>query len=199
VSKAGFVLAGGKSSRMGRDKALLPFRGGAMVSHAAATVAAAAGSATLIGDPQKYGHLGYAVIPDRSPGEGPLGGIESALSYTAADWNVVLACDMPAISAEFLRGLLDAAARLNADALVPAGPSGRLEPLSAVYHRRCLAALRSALGAGVRKVTDALAGLDVARWTVDDAACFENLNTPAEWACYHDCEHDCEHDCKHDR
>ena len=179
------MLAGGKSSRMGRDKALLPFRGGALASHVAARVAAAAGSATLIGDPRKYRHLGYAVLPDRSPGAGPAGGIESALSYTAADWNLVLACDMPAISTEFLRGLLDAAERLNADALVPAGPSGRLEPLSAVYHRRCLATLRRALEAGVRKVTEALEGLDVAPFAVADAGCFENLNTPEEWACYH--------------
>ena len=178
------MLVGGNSSRMGRDKALLPFRGGALAGHVAATVASAAGSAALVGDPQKYGHLGYPVLPDRSPGTGPLGGIETALSYTAADWNLVLACDMPALSADFLRGLLDAAERLSADALVPAGPSGRLEPLSAVYHRRCQATLRRALEAGVRKATAALAGLEVARWTVDDAACFENLNTPEEWACY---------------
>jgi molybdopterin-guanine dinucleotide biosynthesis protein A len=150
----------------------------------AATVAAAAGSVILIGDPQKYGHLGYPVLPDRSPGVGPVGGIESALSYTAADWNLVLACDMPGISAEFLRGLLDAAERAGAAALVPASPSGRLEPLSAVYHRRCLATLRRALEAGVRKVADALAGLEVARFATDDVACFENLNTPEEWACY---------------
>ncbi|HUE21318.1 MAG TPA: molybdenum cofactor guanylyltransferase [Bryobacteraceae bacterium] len=185
MSKAGFVLAGGKSSRMGRDKALLPFRDGALAGHVAAAVEAAAGSVTLIGNPQKYGHLGYAVLPDRSPGAGPVGGIETALGNTAADWNLVVACDMPAISAEFLRGLLDAAERVNADALVPAGPSGRLEPLSAVYHRRCLTALRAALEAGVRKVTDALAGLEVARWPVDDAAWFENVNTPEEWAGYH--------------
>ena len=180
------MLAGGESSRMGRDKALLPFHGGVLAGHVAATVAAAAGSAILIGNPEKYGHLGYPVIPDRSPGAGPVGGIETALTCTNADWNLVLACDMPAVGTAFLRGLLDAAERLNADALVPAGPSGRPEPLCAVYHRRCLAELRRALAAGVRKITDALAGLEVARFTVDDAGCFENLNTPEEWACYHD-------------
>ena len=179
------MLTGGKSSRMGEDKALLPFRGGVLAGHVAATVSAAAGSAVLIGNPQKYGHLGYLVVPDRRPGAGPAGGIESALSYTIADWNLLVACDMPGISAKFLRGLLDAAERLQADALVPAGPSGRLDPLSAVYHRRCLDTLRGALEAGVRKVTDALAGLEVARWAVDDRACFENLNTPEEWASYH--------------
>ena len=62
------MLAGGESSRMGRDKALLPFHGGVLAGHVAATVAAAAGSAILIGNPEKYGHLGYPVIPDRSPG-----------------------------------------------------------------------------------------------------------------------------------
>jgi molybdopterin-guanine dinucleotide biosynthesis protein A len=170
---------------MGSDKALLPFGGGAMAGHVAATVEAAAGSVRLIGNPQKYGHLGYAVLPDRRPEAGPLGGIESALSYTAADWNLVVACDMPGLRAEFLRGLLEAAERAGSDALAPAGPSGRLEPLSAVYHRRCLETLSRALDAGVRKITDALAGLRVARLAVDDAACFENLNTPEEWACYH--------------
>ena len=179
------MLAGGKSSRMGRDKALLPFRGGALAGHVAATVAAAAGSATLIGDPQKYGHLGYPVLPDRSPGSGPAGGIEIGVELysrrlepgaglrhaRALRPNFCAACWMPPNAPD-------------ADALVPAGPSGRLEPLSAVYHRRCLATLRRALEAGVRKITDALAGLEVARWTVDDAACFENLNTPEEWACY---------------
>jgi molybdenum cofactor guanylyltransferase len=175
------VLAGGKSSRMGRDKALLPFRGGVLAGYVAAAVAAAAGSATLIGDPGRYGHLGYLVLPDRTPGAGPLGGVESALSYTTADWNLVLACDMPGISAEFLRGLLDSAEQSGADALVPAGPSGRPEPLSAVYHRRCAGPLRQALDEGVRKLTSALASLDVRIWTVDDAAWFENLNTPEEW------------------
>jgi molybdopterin-guanine dinucleotide biosynthesis protein A len=169
---------------MGRDKALLPFRGGALAGHVASVVAAAAGRVTLIGDPEKYGHLGYPVIPDRSPGEGPVGGIETALSFTASDWNLVLACDMPAISVDFLRGLLDAAERSAADALVPAGPSGLLEPLCAVYHRRCAARFRRALDAGVRKVTEALVGLEAATWTVSDAACFENLNTPEEWAYY---------------
>jgi len=178
------VLAGGTSSRMGRDKALLPYRGGALASHVAAMVEAAAGSVRLIGDPEKYGHLGYPVLPDRRPGMGPLGGIASALSYTAADWNLVTACDMPALASGFLAELLELAEGYGADALVPAGPSGRWEPLCAVYHRRCRAALETALDAGVRRVSGALAGLDVRIRKVDDPACFENLNTPEEWACH---------------
>jgi len=178
------VLAGGQSSRMGRDKALLPFRGVALAAYIASTVSAAAGSAVLIGDPQKYGHLGCTVIPDRTPGAGPLGGIETALSNTSADWNLVVACDMPGVSADFLWDLLSAGERCGADALVPVGPSGRPEPLCAVYHRRAAVPLRRALDLGVRKITEALTALNAARWPVLDSGCFANLNTPEEWVGY---------------
>jgi molybdenum cofactor guanylyltransferase len=171
---------------MGADKALLPFRNGTLAGHVAAVVAAAAGSAVLIGDPIKYSHLGYPVAADLRPGCGPRAGIETALRRTSADWNLVVACDMPAIDTAFLRSLLEAAERLNPDVLAPAGPSGQLEPLSAVYHRRSLAHIRAALDRGVRKITGALEGLEVQRWNVEDGACFANLNTPEEWACRHD-------------
>src|SRR5579871_469780 len=110
VKWAGFVLAGGRSSRMGRDKALLSFQGVPLVARVAEMVAQAAGSAVVIGDPGKYGGLGYAVVPDRRQGLGPLAGIEAALDFSTADWNLVLACDMPDVSAAFLRALLETAA-----------------------------------------------------------------------------------------
>jgi molybdopterin-guanine dinucleotide biosynthesis protein A len=169
---------------MGRNKALLSFRGGALVVHVASAVEAAAGSVTLIGDPGQYAGLGYPVIPDRSPGNGPAGGIETALRHTAAEWNLVVACDMPALTADFLRELLDAAESSKADAVLSAGPTGRLEPLCAAYHRRCAPAIGRAVESGVRKVTDALAGLHVVTWKVEDSGCLENLNTPEEWARY---------------
>src|ERR1019366_6470085 len=96
---SGYVLAGGRSSRMGRDKARLPFRGCDLVSAVAAAVAAAvasvAGNVTLVGHPE------LPSIPDRYPDGGPLGGILTALDHTAADWNLIVACDMPEVSAAF--------------------------------------------------------------------------------------------------
>src|SRR5208337_3578736 len=99
------------------------------------------------GNPQLYAHLGYRAIPDLYPGAGPLGGILTALRHTSADWNLVAACDMPELSVEFLKLLINAATGHPAvDALVPSGPSGRLEPLCAVYHRRSRLRLERALG-----------------------------------------------------
>jgi molybdopterin-guanine dinucleotide biosynthesis protein A len=179
-------LVGGRSSRMGRDKALLPFRGGALAQSVARVVCEAAGSATLIGDPGRYSALGYAVIPDLYPGEGPLGGILTALSNSAnqnlAEWNLIVACDMPQLDVEMLRGLIRIASGCEADALLPVGPAGRPEPLCALYHRRCLAAFEGIFATGIRKVTTALETVRTMRLPVAEVSCFQNVNTPEEWA-----------------
>lgn len=186
MNRAGYVLVGGRSSRMGCDKALLPFRGSTLAVAVAAAVRDAAGSATLVGDPARYGGLGFPVIPDRMPGGGPLAGIHTALLDSAAEWNLVVACDMPAVSPNLLSALLEAAWRAGADALLPHGPSGRPEPLCAVYHARCAASIGAALHSGVRKVMDGLSGLNIVQRPWEDDAGFQNCNTPEEWAAYRD-------------
>jgi molybdenum cofactor guanylyltransferase len=184
MSREGFVLAGGRSSRMGRDKALMEMEGIRLVSRAAKVVAAAAGTATVIGDREKYGGLGYPVKPDIFRGCGPLAGIHAALAISRADWNLVLACDMPEVESAFLDQLLERAEHAGNDCLLPAGESGRPEPLCGVYHRRILPAIQQALEGGVRKMMDGLVGLRVEVFPVTGPGPFRNINTPADWSEY---------------
>ena len=188
MSRAGFVLVGGNSSRMGTNKAFLRIGERSLLDCAARVVCQAAGSVALVGDPAIYGNLGYAVAPDTMPGLGPLAGIHAALQYShlqrAADWNLVTACDMPALSSELLESMLDLAETegdISWDCVIPEGPTGRLEPLCAVYHRRCLDRIERALATGVRKVTEGVAGLRVLPRRFADDRAFQNLNTPLQW------------------
>jgi molybdopterin-guanine dinucleotide biosynthesis protein A len=182
----GFVLAGGASTRMGRDKALLSHGETTLLEHVASQVAAAAGGAVIIGPPDRYRGLRYPVVADRTPGLGPLGGIQTALRISGAPWNLVVACDMPELKAEFLSELLAAAVTCGGDCLVPVPPSGRMEPLCAVYGRECLPRIEEALRRGVRAVHAAIAGPPTVLWPVADERPFRNLNAPEDLAAVHD-------------
>lgn len=177
------MLVGGRSSRMGRDKALLPYRGTTLAQWVARETVRAAGSAFLIGDPERYRNLGYPVVPDCWPGEGPLSGILTALRHSIAPWNLIVACDMPGLTSAFLRGLLEAAER-NGTTTLPVGPSGNLEPLCGVWRRDSLAAVEAAFTAGVRKVAEALNGIAPALYPVAEVRHFQNVNTPEDFAAH---------------
>ena len=160
MQASGFVLAGGGSTRMGRNKALLPLHGSTLVEHIAGIVREAAGSVTLIGDPVQLGHLGLPVVPDRLPGRGPVSGIYTALTITSGDWNLIAGCDMPALTCEILLDLLRRAAAVShpVDCLAATGPDGEPEPLCDVYHRRCLPAGRGRASRGAWRATPGRAG-----------------------------------------
>ncbi len=108
----------------------------------------------------------------------------TALHHTSADWNLVVACDMPGISSAALQRILEAANKSGSDALVPAGPSGIPEPLCAVYHRRSLGGLDAAFAAGERKVTAALLRVRTTMLPFEELSVFQNVNTPEDWAVY---------------
>ena len=186
---AGYILVGGKSSRLGRDKALIEVGGTPLVLRVAHVMRAAVEDVALVGAPEKYGHLGLRVIPDPITGFGPLGGILAALEDSSRQWNLITACDMPNLTAEFLRFLLQQAAQEQAEVLLPADENGRAEPLCAVYASGCRAAIRRAVGAGLHKVTGAFDGLRVRTLTPADynqhqqqGELFANLNTEDDLA-----------------
>jgi molybdopterin-guanine dinucleotide biosynthesis protein A len=183
-----FILAGGSSSRMGADKALLELNGEPLILRAARVLDPLVASVTVIGDPARCVSLGFAVVPDDVPGLGPLGGIATALRISSAKWNLVVACDLPYLTAAWLGFLISRALASRADVLLPQGPRGP-EPLCAVYHASCAPVISAALERGVRKVTDGLAGLVIEtlpqeEWKAfdSDGCLFKNMNSPADFA-----------------
>jgi molybdopterin-guanine dinucleotide biosynthesis protein A len=192
MQASGFVLAGGASKRMGRDKALLPYGGTTLVEYVAKTVREAAGSVALIGDPARLGHLGMPVFPDEplpagqsgnqdGASFGPASGIYTALRITQTDWNLIVACDMPAVTGEILCELLRRAESSERYCVAALGPSRQPEPLCAVYHRRCLPALTRAIRDKRLRMRDLVKEIG-AVWVPVETSALANVNTPAEWA-----------------
>ena len=184
---AGFVLSGGESSRMGVDKGLLEIDGVAVILRTARLVEMVAGPACVVGGVEMYRGLGLRAIADDWPGAGPLGGIVTALRASEAEWNLIVACDLPYLTRLWLEFLVERARASAADAVVPINVRGA-EPLCAMYRTRCEAALRATLDEGTRKVTDGLTRvrveyLEPAEWKCFDSEglLFKNMNTPADY------------------
>jgi molybdopterin-guanine dinucleotide biosynthesis protein A len=158
-----FILCGGTSSRMGKAKGLLEFGGEPLILRIARVVEPLVCVATAIGSPKRYAALGLPVIEDRyfgSPDEGdrtpgPLAGVASALVATRTDWNLILACDLPYLTGEWLDWLL-ARVMVSGGQIIMPRTAGGLEPLAALYRRECAEPIIAALQRGVRKVTDAI-------------------------------------------
>lgn len=145
-----FVLAGGESRRMGRDKALLALPSGeTMLGHALATAKEAAGTVVLVAPTGRYPELQGRVrmIQDVYPGRGPLSGIHAALCASETEWNMVLGVDSPRVTPELLRFLMATAAGTAALAVVPR-VEGRLHTVCAIYKKSFAQAVERELLAG---------------------------------------------------
>ena len=141
----GIVLAGGKSRRMGTDKAQLAWKEGTLLSAAVEKLAGLCREIIVVGAKRS---LPYSVVwtADRVVGAGPLAGLEAGLTAASFDETLVLACDMPLVSVAFLQTLSSSATA--ADVVVPRHAGG-YEPLCAWYRRSaCLPAARQLLQAG---------------------------------------------------
>jgi len=179
VAAAAIVMAGGRSERMGQDKALLQVDGQPLVAGLAGQLAPWL-DAVLISanEPERFAFTGLQVVVDREPGQGPLMGIASALAESPCERNLVVACDMPQVDRALARELL---ARLaGADVAVPVDPEGRYEPLFAAYRKGAAAAMFAALAAGKRRIWDAYQDLRIERVPLSAHDLPVNLNTPAD-------------------
>lgn len=183
------IQAGGKSSRMGQDKALMPFLGRPLVARQVDRLASADIPLLVITNrPEDYAFLGLPMTADLMPGVGPLGGLYTALSSASTPLVTVVACDMPFVSAALLSAQRDILLEEGVDVVIPRTEEG-LEPLHATYRREtCLPAVRAALEAGERKMIvwfSAVAvremSLEEARQHDPDLRSFINVNRPEDY------------------
>ena len=100
-------MVGGKSSRFGRDKALIEIDGQPLALRIAERIGPAVDQVSFVGSPEKYQHLGRRVIPDAVADFGPLGGILAALEDSESEWNLLTGCDMPELTTAFLSFLVE--------------------------------------------------------------------------------------------
>ncbi len=180
------ILAGGASSRMGENKALLPFRGRPLVVHQLDLLRPLV-EEVLIGanDPAPFAAFGARIVPDLLSERCSLAGLHALVAAASTPYVFAVACDLPFLNPDLIRYLLDQ--REAADVVLPFTERGP-EPLHAVYGKACLPAIESAARRGAWKMTAFLADVRVARleireaaWAVDGRSPFTNANTPDEW------------------
>ena len=181
----GYVAAGGRSTRMGRDKALLPWEGATLLDHAIARLARVAADVRILcGPTPRYEDRGRPLVLD-APADGPLAGLAAALADADGADALLLGVDLPLVTVDLLAALAGAGA--DADAVVPAGPHGP-EPLCALYRAACRGPVERRLAAGDLKMTSfwpdvrvrvleggALAALG------DPERLFANVNAPEDY------------------
>lgn len=180
---AAAILAGGRSRRMGTDKALLPLDGRPLVWHVIARLRPLVSEIVIVGDNAgAYRRFGIPVIPDPRPDEGPLAGIRTALMNTDAPLVFCCACDMPFLETALVGRLLELAEQ-GVAAVVPR-VRGKPEPLCAVYAREALPAIEAELATGGRRIKDALARMPTRYVEEEDLRVFDpelrsfvNVNT----------------------
>jgi len=191
---AGYVLAGGKSSRMGQDKALLELAGKSLVALAVEKLRRVCEDVHILSSRPEL-EMFAPLVPDVHPGCGPLGGIEAALLHSPYEWNLFLPVDMPFVPASFLedwvREVLATEARVALFTV-----DGRAQPTLCLLHRDVTPFAQQAMAQGEHKLWPVLEGaarelaarsgvaLDQMLWNrpVEANAWFANLNTPEEFA-----------------
>lgn len=185
-SVTAYVLAGGKSSRMGQDKAFMQLGGRMLLTHALELAQAATGSAQIVGSAEKFAAFG-PVVEDIYPGQGPLSGIHAALAGTRTELNLIMAVDMPFLQPELLIYLV-AQARLSTAMVTVPEAGGGLQPLCAVYRRHFAEVAERSLRAGENKIDRLFAEVETRVIEQEELKrngfteeMFRNLNTEQDW------------------
>lgn len=150
------ILAGGRSSRMGTNKAMLPLAGIPVIERLIMGLQQVVNHIVITGGEfETYRHLGIEMVPDIFPGRGPLSGIHAGLTACHSPWCLVIACDMPFVNQKVFQRFYEWCTHVDSDqyqAIVPI-VEGRVQPLLAAYHQSVLPSLTTALKSGQLKMT----------------------------------------------
>ena len=182
----GFILAGGKSGRLGLDKAFLRFRGARLIETSRRCLESVGLPVTIVADSRKrFRSLGLPVLVDRISGAGPLAAVFTALTTSRSRDNYFIPCDTPLVPPRLYQVL--AQFRRDFDVVVPRDSKGRLHPLCAYYSRTAADPIQKLVEAGARRVDSVLESkhlrvhvLSAVEWSLPDEG-FLNVNTLADW------------------
>lgn len=183
----GFILAGGASTRMGSNKALLEVGGYPIISTIYRTLSSLFHEVVVVtNSPLDYDFLPCCKVPDIYPGYGSIAGLHSALIHSNTAYSFVTACDLPFIDPVVIRYLCDVCTD-EYDAAVPSSIGG-VEPLCAVYSSLCKDVFENAIQQGERKILDVMGRINIRKVTYNEvqriggqANSFLNVNTPEEY------------------
>lgn len=192
----GVILAGGASSRMGSNKALLPYRGGRFIESIHRLLDELFDEVLLVTNtPERYDFLPCRKVADLHPGMGALAGLHAGLQQSRTPYIFAVACDMPYLNRDLIAMLADC--RELGDVVIPHGEKGP-EPLHALYGKGCLPAMERALQAGRRRIVSFFDEVRVRDVPPDQVAridrrfdSFKNINTPEEYFALREQERAC--------
>jgi molybdenum cofactor guanylyltransferase len=182
----GVILAGGKSSRMGQNKALMSLGGTRLVDRVVAVMRSVFDALLMVTNtPEVYVDLGLPMVQDVWPEKGSLGGIYSAIHHVGTPYCLVVACDMPFLRAAMLRYLIT---QISDDDVVVPDVLGELQTLHAIYSKACLQPIERCLVMNRLRITSFFPDVRVRTVTASelqpydpDLLAFQNLNTLAEF------------------
>jgi molybdopterin-guanine dinucleotide biosynthesis protein A len=171
------ILAGGKSERMGTDKAFLDLKGQAFIERILQVTKGLTKEVMVIANTSQYESLGVPVYPDLIEDCGPVGGIYTAMQQIKTPYLLVLSCDIPLLEIAVLEHLIAQSIPCDANILTT---KERWQPLTAIYNSRTSPVFKKALDRNTLKLRSLLSSMDLHTIACPDALipCLNNINTP---------------------
>ena len=183
ISVNGYILAGGKSSRMGTDKGLMVLNGKPIVQSVIDNLHPEVNKVVIVSNNRAYEKFGFEVIEDVIKDIGPAGGIYSVLNHSETDRNFIMSCDMPFITSATIRFIIE---RSTLSEITLPVHNKKLEPLFGVYSKTCLPKWKELIEKGIIKLQDLANNFKLQKIITDNnelfsELIFSNINTKVDF------------------